>query len=231
MFRRKKEDWLYFWVSLGLVLLANLISFQGSRLFTHGLFHHDLSLSADAAVPFLPWTIVIYFGCFGAWFLFYCYIAGLPRERADRFFCSNILGKAVCLLFFLFLPTTMARPDVSGPSFWEFAMRFLYSVDTPDNLFPSIHCLNSWLCWAGVRGNRVVPFRIRAAALITAIFVCLSTLTVRQHVLVDVLSGILLAEITYLLSSIPAVRGVFSRLTDQIIQFLQSVFSSRADRS
>ena len=224
MFRRKKEDELYFWVSLGLVLLANLISFQGSRLFTRGLFHHDLTLPADAAVPFLPWTIVIYFGCFAAWFLFYRFIAGLPRERADRFFSSNILGKAVCLLFFLFLPTSMARPDVSGPSFWEFAMRFMYSVDTPDNLFPSIHCLNSWLCWAGVRGNRNVPLRVRVSALVAALLVCVSTLTVRQHVIADVIAGIVLAEIAYLLAGFPAVRSVYGRLADRIVRLFPPLF-------
>ena len=224
MFRRKKEDELYFWVSLGLVLLANLISFQGSRLFTQGLFHHDLTLPADAAVPFLPWTIVIYLGCFAAWFLCYRYIAGLPREKADRFFCSNILGKAVCLLFFLFLPTKMARPDVSGTSFWEFAMRIVYSVDTPDNLFPSIHCLNSWLCWAGVRRNRDVPLGIRIAALLLALFVCVSTLTVRQHVIADVIAGIALAEISYLLAGIPSVRGIYSRLADRIVRLLAPLF-------
>ena len=226
MFKRKIEDCLYFWVSLGLVLLANLISFQGSRLFTRGLFHHDLSLSADAAVPFLPWTIVIYFGCFAVWFLYYRFIAGLPRERADRFFWSNILGKGVCMLFFLFFPTTMARPSPEGSSFWDAAMRFLYFIDTPDNLFPSIHCLNSWLCWAGVRGNREVPFRIRTAALITALLVCLSTLTVRQHVLADVLAGILLAEITYQLAGIPALRSVYVRLADWIVRLLAPLFDS-----
>lgn len=226
MFRRKKEDELYFWVSLGLMLLANLLSFQVSRFFTRGLFHHDLTLPADTAVPFLPQTIIIYFGCFAVWFLYYRFIAGLPRERADRFFCSNVLGKAVCLLFFLFLPTTMARPDVSGPSFWEFAMRFLYSVDTPDNLFPSLHCMISWLCWAGIRGDRDVSFRVRAAALLMALLVCVSTLTVRQHVIADVIAGIILAEIAYLLAGVPALRGAYGRLADRIVRLFPPLFGS-----
>lgn len=231
MFRRKKEDELYFWVSLGLMLLANLISFRGSRLFTKNCFHYDLSLPVDAAVPFLPWTIVIYIGCFAVWFLCYRFIAGLPRERSDRFFCSNILGKAVCLLFFLFLPTTMARPDVSGTSFWEYAMCLLYSTDTPDNLFPSIHCLISWLCWAGIRGSRDVPLRIRASALLMALFVCVSTLTVRQHVIADVIAAIVLAEISYLLSGIPAVCSVYGRLADQIVRLLAPLFGKGTQES
>ena len=189
MFRRKKEDELYFWVSLGLMLLANLLSFQVSRLFTQGLFHHDLTLPADTAVPFLPQTIIIYFGCFAVWFLYYRFIAGLPRERADRFFCSNV-----------------------------------YSVDTPDNLFPSLHCMISWLCWAGIRGDRDVSFRVRAAALLMALLVCVSTLTVRQHVIADVIAGIVLAEIAYLLAGVPALRGAYGRLADRIVRLFPPLF-------
>lgn len=37
-------------------------------------------------------------------------------------------------------------------------MRLLYWIDAADNLFPSIHCLVSWLCWIGVRRRRDIPY-------------------------------------------------------------------------
>ena len=222
MKKRSAEEKRYFLVSLALMLLSNLISFQGSRLLTQNRTHFSLALPADAVFPFLPWTISVYFGCFAAWFLMYRFIAGLPRERADRFFGANILGKGVCLLFFVFLPTAIVRPQVSGTTFWDAAVRFLYWIDAPDNLFPSLHCLISWLCWIGIRGDREVPLSLRAAAAVMAVLVCISTLTTRQHVLADAFAGILLSEISYGLAGIPAVRGAYARLADRLAGCLVS---------
>ena len=220
MKKRNAEENRYFWISFALTLLTNRIAFWGGRLLTQGRVHHSLALPADFAFPFLPWTISVYMGCFVFWFLLYRLSAGLPREQADRFFCANHLGKAVCLLLFVLIPTTITRPVVSGSSFWENGIRMVYSLDTPDCLFPSVHCFISWLCWVGVRGNKKVPFLWRAAALLMAVLVCLSTLTVRQHVLLDVFAGIALSEISYWIAGIPAVRSLYSRLVGRIAGFL-----------
>lgn len=216
----RKQDKVYFWISFSLTLLSNGISFQGTRLLTRSGVHHHLALAADAAIPFLPWTIVIYLGCLVYWFFLYRRIAFLPRERADRFYCSNLLGKAISLPIFILFPTAMARPEVTGTTFWDSALRFLYAIDASDNLFPSIHCLIAWLCWAGVRGNKEVSLPWRVSAAVMAVLVCLSTLTVRQHVLPDVFAGILLGELCYALCGLSAVRNVYTRLVDRLMRLV-----------
>ena len=215
---RQKKETLYFWVSLSLTLLSNVLSFQASRLLTRGGVHHHVALAADAAIPFLPWTIVIYLGCIGYWFFLYRRIAFLPRERADRFFGANVLGKLLSLPVFVLFPTAMTRPAVTGTTVWDAALRVLYAIDAPDNLFPSIHCLIAWLCWAGVRGNKEVSLPWRVSAAVMAVLVCFSTLTVRQHVLPDVFAGILLAELCYGLCGCSAVRRVYTRLVDRLMR-------------
>ena len=220
MSRQAKAESRYFWLSLFLTLLSNRVVFTGGRLLTQGRPHSSLALPVDPVFPFLPWTISVYIGCFVFWFLLYRLAAGLPRERADRFFCANLLGKAVCLLCFVLFPTAITRPEVSGSGFWDACTRLLYSLDAPDSLFPSVHCLIGWLCWLGVRGNREVSLLWRASALIMAVLVCISTLTLRQHVLADVFAGILLSELCYALSAIPAVRGVYARLIDRLARAL-----------
>ncbi len=197
MIKRAKKTERYFRLSFALALMSNQIAFQGSRLFEKGRFHADLTLPADSLIPFLPWTIAVYLGCFLFWPILYRQIAGLPRQTADRFFCANLIGKAVSFLFFVLFPTTLSRPDVDGMTVWDTLMRFLYRIDAPDNLFPSLHCMVSWLCWAGIRGNRQVPVPWRIAAAAMAVAVCLSTLTTRQHVLLDAAGGILLSELSY----------------------------------
>ena len=77
-----------------------------------GKRHYCLALPIDAAVPFLPWTVFIYFfACLIFWFFLYRRVAALPRRTADRFFCANLLGKAISFFFFVFFPTTMTQPE------------------------------------------------------------------------------------------------------------------------
>ena len=220
MSKWKTEETRYFWVSFLLTLLSNRIVFWGGRLLTRGRPHYSLALPADAVFPFLPWTIVVYIGCFGFWFLVYCLAARLPRERADRFFCANLLSKAVCLLIFVLVPTSLIRPEVSGTTVWEYCVRWLYALDAPDSLFPSVHCLIAWLCWAGVRGDKTVSPVWRGSAAVMAVLVCISTLTLRQHVLLDLFAGVLVGEIGWRLSGLPAVRGVYARLADGLVRLL-----------
>ena len=141
----------------------------------------------------------IYFGCYAFWALHYCLCAAVPL-RARRFFTADFIAKGVCFVFFVGLPTTMARPTVQGLNVWESLVRALYILDAPVNLFPSIHCLNSWLCWASARDIPAFSRGYKAFALCAAVAVCVSTLTLRQHVLLDVAGGILLAEVCWRLA-------------------------------
>lgn len=208
----------YFRFAFALALLGNQIPFQLARLLARGKLHYHLALPLDAAVPFLPWTVFIYFfACFIFWFFLYRRVAALPRQTADRFFCANLLGKAICFLFFVFFPTEMTRPELNGSGLWDAFIRFVYWVDEPNNLFPSLHCFIAWLCWAGIRGNKQVSTLWRLSALLMAVAVCASTLTTRQHVLADVAGGVVLSELCWQLSGRDKLRGLYSSLADRIV--------------
>ncbi len=217
MSRPTGENERYFRLSFAAALIANQFAFQGSRFLEKGRFHYDLSLPLDSAIPFLPWTISIYFGCFVFWVLVYRLVARLPRRTADRFFCANLIGKGISFLIFVFFPTTLTRPALNGMGFWDGALRLLYRLDAPDNLFPSLHCMISWLCWVGIRGNKQVPVMWRLAALGMAVAVCLATLTIRQHVLVDAAGGILLSELCYFCAGSERLLRVYSLSLDRLL--------------
>lgn len=173
---------------------VNQTVYYGGGYLARNLPHRDLELPLDRLIPFLPWTVSVYFSCFLFWAITYVYLAWQDNERTSRFYRADFLAKTVCFFCFVFFPTTNQRPAVVGSSVWDILMRFLYQVDQPVNLFPSIHCMVSWLCFLGLRDDSRLSSRYRTGAGLIALAVCLSTLTTRQHVIIDVFGGVLLAE-------------------------------------
>ncbi|MDO4323648.1 MAG: phosphatase PAP2 family protein [Lachnospiraceae bacterium] len=188
---------VYGWVPLAAELTLNMLVYSGAKLIAGKWYHYNLETSLDRAIPFIPWTVLIYFGCYLFWAANYVICVRQGRREAYRFLSADFLAKCICLFFFLGLPTTNIRPEVTGSSIWDEAMRFLYWVDSADNLFPSIHCLTSWMCYIGIRGRKNIPFWYRGFSCLMAAAVFISTLTTKQHVVVDVAGGVLLAEICY----------------------------------
>ena len=185
------------WKPLLAAFVFQCLVYSGTRLLTAGWAHAGMAIPLDSAVPFLPWTVSVYVGAYVFWFVGYNLAVWQGGDHAWQFLAADILGKAVCLVFFLALPTAMARPEVPEGATLGWMLNIIYALDTPDNLFPSIHCLDSWLCWAAVRDRKNVPAWVRRLFLVFALAVAVSTLTTRQHVLADVVSGLALGELCW----------------------------------
>lgn len=185
------------WLPIFLALFGNTLAYYGTRLITTGRIHHDITSFLDEKIPLIPWTIAIYLGCYLFWIVNYVIGCRQEQEKAFRFMSADFLAKIVCLLCFLVFPTTNIRPVIEGNSLWDELMRLLYRLDAADNLFPSIHCLTSYFCFIAVRKNKKIPRWYQALSLFITISICLSTLTTKQHVLIDVAAGVLLAEISW----------------------------------
>ena len=168
-----------------LVVVAwNMCVYFGNRIFSSNLYHYDFTTSLDEKIPLIPWTIVIYLGCYLFWIVNYILSCRDNREKALRFTSADVIGKTVCFLFYVFSQM----------------MNWLYGTDAADNLLPSIHCFVSWMCFIGIRNSPKVPSWWKKSSFIIAIAICISTLTTKQHILIDVFSGVLLAEVCYVLA-------------------------------
>lgn len=184
-------------IPLLLSVTWNMVTYFGSRVLTTNWHHVNAAIFIDGYIPFVPWTVSIYFICYIFWIANYIMGSRQDRKEAFRFISADFLAKTVCLLFFLLIPTTSVRPEVIGEGIWNQLMLHLYNTDAADNLFPSIHCLTSWFCYIGVRKNKNIPKPYIIFSLLFAISVCVSTVTTKQHVIIDVIGGIGLAEGSY----------------------------------
>lgn len=199
---------------LAAALALQLAVYWGTKLIAGSWRHYDLTTALDRAVPLLPWTTLIYFGAYLFWVAGYILATRQSRENAWRFLAADGLGKLLCAAIFLLLPTFNVRPSVpEAPFGWLLAL--LYRLDTPEDLFPSLHCFNSWLCWAGIRGKRTVPAGYRVFSALFALAVALSTLTTRQHVIADVAAGFALAELCWQLAGRTGLARTYGRIWER----------------
>ena len=113
----------YYAASLLIALVTNRILFPLGHALGQLFPHRDLSLPSEPLLPFLPWTIVIYVGVFAWWGYVFYLVSQRDRREGDRLFAADLLAKLVCLAFFVFLPTSVTRPAVTGGSLWEAAVR------------------------------------------------------------------------------------------------------------
>lgn len=175
----------------------NCLIYTGTGMLNSSWKHYDFTTDFDRAVPLIPAFVVVYLGCYLFWIVNYIMIARQGREHCMRFVTADMLSRLVCCLFFLLLPTTNVRPVLTGDDIFSRILGLIYQIDAPTNLFPSIHCLVSWFCFVGIRGQKGVPAWYRALSCLLAILVFISTQVTKQHYIIDVFGAILLAEGAY----------------------------------
>ena len=196
--------------------VVNSLVYWGAPLIVGTGRSHNLSGGLDELVPFMPAFIIIYFGCYIFWVVNYLMVAFYEDENKYRFYTADFYARLICLTFFVFFPTTNTRPELTGNGIFIRSMRFLYTVDKPVNLFPSIHCMASWFCCIGLRKCKEIPEWYKLMSVLIAISVFISTLATRQHVLWDVAGGIGVAELTWFISNRTNGWKTYQRLNEKI---------------
>jgi membrane-associated phospholipid phosphatase len=146
----------------------------------------------DRAVPFIPWTLWVYFTDYllvGSAFL-QSRTWGEVRTFARAYFALLLTGALVHLAW----PTAFPRESfpVSGDGFTAEVFALFRQLDMPTSCMPSMHVAGSFLAAFSLWRRRP-----SLALLFTgwACLVAVSTLTVKQHYAVDVGAGVVMATL------------------------------------
>ncbi len=149
------------------------------------------ALWLDAYIPIWPIWGVPYLLVFGWWTFGYVWATVcLNDENFRNFSLSGLIIFSITAATFVLFPTYVNRPELTGQGLdWDL-LRFIYGNDTIYNALPSMHI--STTMWITLHLVRQYP---RKGWLFWGIFgiVALSTLFTRQHYLLDVAAGALLA--------------------------------------
>lgn len=155
----------------------------------------DLTTAFDEATPFIPAFAVPYL----LWmpFIYACcvYFLLVDPRRYLRTLVTYALAALVCAVVYTYFQTTVPRPEVTGEDPFSELVKYIYAKDPPYNCLPSIHVFSSYLV---ARIVWTAPWRTKNVLWITSaisFLIIVSTLTVKQHVVADVVAGILLVEV------------------------------------
>ncbi len=184
----------YVLITFAFLLTVDLLVFYATRPLLPHLSAHDLATSLDLSIPLMPGWVIIYFLSFLSWVISFLWILRESKRHAYRLCGSFTIIMAVTLICFLAYPVTIERPEITEPGILNDMMRFLYWVDSPTNLCPSIHVIASYLCWRCTTDCKKIPKWYQWFNLEFLILVCFSILFVKQHFVIDIFTAIILSE-------------------------------------
>ena len=164
----------------------------------------DLSSELDTYIPFIVEFIIPYL----SWFLFQAvwvvFVFFVDRKTYEQLTTMLMIGMTVFLVVSTFLPTKISlRPYyIESRGICAFLVRRLWAVDTPTNVWPSIHVFNTTALMMTLFTSQH-PLLRKNAVRIPVVFWCgmivLSTMFLKQHSVGDVLAALAPNGIAYVL--------------------------------
>lgn len=161
---------------------------------------YPMYVKLDDWIPFCEWFVIPYTVWYGYLVAMHIYLlmTDVPAFRRMMWFLIVTFGTAV--LVFAAYPTVQElRPAEFPRDNW--LTRFVglyYSIDTNTNVCPSLHCVGSVAVAIAAFDAPQMSKPWRWAIVVTAVLICLSTVFIKQHSVVDVFWGLVLSLAGYL---------------------------------
>lgn len=193
---RYRHGWLLSYFLIYIVWFAQLEK--------HSRVKYVIRSWVDAYIPFEEIFVIPYFLWFGYVGTTLVYFLLKSKEDYYRTCMFLFTGMTVCLIIYTLFPNGQyLRPYVfARDNVLVRVVQWLYAADTPTNVCPSIHALNSigvnFAVWHSplFQKNR----KVRYGSLILMVLICLSTVFLKQHSVTDVFYAAVLSVPLYLLS-------------------------------
>ena len=167
---------------------------------------YNLLTDIDKLIPFVPQFVWVYHTIIPI----LLFTAIVLIQRKDVFLSmitALIIAGLTMSVFYVVFPSFYPREPIGDYSLSAALVEMTRMVDGPNNTFPSGHVTFSWILVFFV-GLSEQARKFRWAYLLWAVLITTSTLVLKQHFIVDAISGILLASVCYYFAK----NTVFERL-------------------
>jgi membrane-associated phospholipid phosphatase len=182
-----RERKYYLKVSL-ICYLIWIVLFEAVGHYAATMPTRDLTTFIDRQIPLIPEFVWPYELCYV--FPFLLLVLVQDWHRFNRALLGMSLASLSAFLVYLTLPIAFPRPEL-GQTLSERMLAFEYRVDFQPgaNKLPSLHVATAWLVYLACRRQRLNRYG-DALLFSLAVLISVSTLFVKQHVVVDVVAGV-----------------------------------------
>lgn len=181
---------------------------------------YNLVTDIDDKIPFIKYFILPY----NMWYPFVIttlfYLCFADRKTFYKTVISIDMGLILCYLVYIFFQTTVPRPTLQGNDLITNIVKFTYKMDEPYNCFPSIHVLTCFILMKAVHRSKITNTFAVTAVYAAASTIIISTLFVKQHVIMDAFSGIILGNIVFYVASVINEERIFSWTKKQFLSWM-----------
>ena len=154
----------------------------------------------DDYIPFVPIFIIPYL----SWFIYigfgFLYSAVKSKKEFYRLCIFIFGGMTISYIIYMLFPNGQnLRPKSLGNDIFSQIIGLIYKIDTPTNVLPSIHIMDSIALNTAIINcaERDKNKRMEYISAIWMILICVSTLLVKQHSILDVAAGAVLSACLY----------------------------------
>ena len=165
---------------------------------------HIIHTKFDDYIPFCEYFIIPYV-------LWYLYVAGTvlylgltdkSGKEYYRFIINMALGMIIFVIVSFLYPNGQdLRPVFASDNIFKWLVNMLYTIDTPTNILPSLHVYASVACDIALCKN--LQFKKhpswRWVSHILTILIILSTIFLKQHSIIDIITALFFNLVLYLL--------------------------------
>lgn len=172
------------------MIVYNLCTWHATSLENLPSFTFDF----ERSIPFIPLSIIPYMasGVFFCLVFFSC----KNKHQLKILTWRMLFVTVVAGLFFITFPLqfSLTKPEVSN-SILKLPFSFLQTFDSPFNQSPSLHITFAFIFWSVFKDLT----KWRTFLLIWLILLGFSTLTTYQHHVIDILTGAILAHLSFII--------------------------------
>ena len=187
----------YSYLPFFLIIVLHMAVYLGTKLINQDFLQHDLTTVVDTMIPFAPEWVLIYVLTFLFWFAGLVSASFQERELCFKLYTAAGISYLICAVCFIVLPTEIVRPALGdGGNYCTSLVAATYAFDVPTNLFPSMHCMLSYIIFRGVTLSPMYKKAYSVGAGLLTLLICLSTMFIKQHFFLDVVGAIVFGEIS-----------------------------------
>jgi hypothetical protein len=158
---------------------------------------YNLVTDIDKATPFVSAFVIPYVLWYPFVFFMFLFLCVKDRDIYYKTLISYDIGVIICYIIYFAFQTTVPRPEIVGSDIFSRLLVIIYSNDQPFNCFPSIHVLNCYLMIKAINACKVSNRKNRLIVFLISTIIILSTLFIKQHVILDAFSAMFIGGITF----------------------------------